>query len=130
MRRTKRSFSLSRFLERSSPDGPILIEGPGTDFREMVSAPVPHAGAVGSRHFPHFGMLPTGFATSIESVQIMRVWGLLDSPLSPQAWSQGRALFPFPVLAWLHPWLARTVRAAPRSAAKRIVELAEGRLGR
>ena len=31
------------------------MEGPSTDFREMFSAPVPHAGAVGSRHFPILG---------------------------------------------------------------------------
>ena len=28
----------------SNPDGPIFMEEPSTNFREMVSAPVPHAG--------------------------------------------------------------------------------------
>src|SRR5437879_6822913 len=51
MRRTKRSCSLSRFPERSSPDGPIFMEGPSTDFREMVSAPVLHAGLNGPALF-------------------------------------------------------------------------------
>src|SRR2546425_11511795 len=54
-RRTKRSCSLSRFPERSSPDGPIFMEGPSTDFREMVSAPVPHARPQGPAPFPLLG---------------------------------------------------------------------------
>ena len=32
------------FSKRSNPDGPIFMEGRSTDFREVVSAPVPARG--------------------------------------------------------------------------------------
>src|SRR3989442_9510163 len=91
MRRTKRSCSLSRFPERSSPDGPIFMEGPSTDFREMVSAPVPHARPQGPAPFPLLGCSRRGTAVYTVNPRLLHdgyTEGLLNE--QPPASSAGK----------------------------------------
>src|SRR3989442_3603992 len=91
MRRTKRSCSLSRFPERSSPDGPIFMEGPSTDFREMVSAPVPHARPQGPAPFPLLGCSRRGTAVYTVNSRLLHdgyTEGLLNE--QPPASSAGK----------------------------------------